>query len=479
MVFSSQAFLFWFLPIALGLYCVVPRRARHLALTLVSYAFYGWAGPLFCAVMLASTLLDYACGLMLVRGAPGGQLAPGGPRARAQRVWLAVSLAGNLGLLGFFKYANFGVDTWNGLVGALGFPELALEGCLRVGLPLGISFYTFQSLSYTLDVYRGRTPAMRSLVDFACFVSMFPQLIAGPILRFGEVREQLEERTHTLAKAARGAALVCLGLGKKVLLANACGGLADTVHGAGELAAPEAWLGAAAYTFQIYFDFSGYSDMAVGLGLLVGFTFPKNFDGPLRARSLSEHWRRWHLSLTTWLRDYVYIPLGGSRAGPARAARNVLLVMLLAGLWHGASWTFVLWGALHGLLLVAERWNRRRPLWWFLPGPLQTLATFGAVSFAFVLFRAPDLERALGLWRAMLGLGGDGPGAALVRGLVWRPHGLLGLGLAAAVAWFAPQAWDFTQRLPAWRVLAVLAVFVAAVAVLSTQAFDPFIYFIF
>jgi len=478
-VFSSQAFLFWFLPAALGLYFAVPRRARHLALTLLSYAFYAWSGPAFALAMLASTALDYACGRGLVRGASGEQLAPGAPRSRAQRGWVLLSVAGNLGLLATFKYAGLAQETWNELAAWLGRPDLGLEGGLRLMLPLGISFYTFQSMSYTLDVYRGHARAARSFVDFACYVSMFPQLVAGPILRYQEVASQLAEREHSLARAARGVALLALGLGKKVLLANPCGALADLAFGAADPGAASAWLGASAYGFQIYFDFSGYSDMAIGLGLLLGFTFPRNFDAPFRARSLAEFWRRWHLSLGTWLRDYLYVPLGGSRRGPGRAAANLMLVMLLGGLWHGARWTFLLWGGLHGLLLVLERLNGRRPLWWFLPGPLQALATWAAVVFLFVLFRAADLGAALGMWAAMLGLGRPGPSDALLQGLVLRPHGLVGLGLAAAVAWLCPQAWDWSRRLTPGRAVLTLGVFLLAALVLATQAYNPFIYFIF
>ena len=281
MVFSSHLFLFWFLPIALGLYYVSPRRTRHLVLTLLSYVFYGWENPAFCVLLLFSTAVDYLAGLRM-DAAAGGDAAP---RPSARRRWLLFSLVTNLGLLGFFKYFNFGLESWNGLVRAAGLEGAAIETALRVTLPLGISFYTFQSMSYSIDVYRGRVRAIRSFVDFACFVSMFPQLVAGPIVRFAEVADQLRNRSHTLAKFARGAAFLTVGLAKKVLLANPCARVADAVFDAGSASVLDAWQGLVAYAFQIYFDFSGYSDMAIGLGLMLGFVFPKNFDSPYRATS--------------------------------------------------------------------------------------------------------------------------------------------------------------------------------------------------
>ncbi len=351
MVFSSHLFCFYFLPLALALYYALPRRGRNLGLTLVSYLFYGWAHPAFVFLMLFSTAVDYCCGLALARRPPQA--------ARARRTALAVSVATNLSLLGFFKYFNFGVDSWNTTVAALGWQHLGLETALRVTLPLGISFYTFQSMSYTIDVYRGRCRALANPIDFACYVAMFPQLVAGPILRFSEVSEQLRERRHSLGKAARGCAFFALGMAKKILLANPCGKIADLCFGAGSLETFDAWYGAVAYGFQIYFDFSGYSDMAIGLALLFGFALPKNFDSPYRSRSITEFWRRWHMSLSRWLRDYLYVPLGGNRRGAARTYVHLAVVMLLGGLWHGAAWNFVAWGAFHGALLATERaWGR-------------------------------------------------------------------------------------------------------------------------
>lgn len=362
MVFSSHLFLFYFLPASLALYYLSPRWLKHLTLTAVSYVFYGWANPLFVVLMFISTLIDYLCGLALV-----GQLRPsawhdspgllpaGQPRTRSQRWVLAISMVSNLALLGFFKYANFLACNYTALVESLGLTGLGLEGVFKVTLPLGISFYTFQSMSYAIDVYRGDAMAIRNPIDYWCYVAMFPQLVAGPIIRFQDVAEQLRQRTHTAEKFARGIAFLGLGLGKKILLANPCGKVADMAFDAGSVGCGDAWFGAVAYAFQIYFDFSAYSDMAIGLGLMLGFMFAKNFDSPYRSHSITEFWRRWHLSLSTWLRDNLYFPLGGNRKGVLRTHVNLAVVMLLGGLWHGASWNFVIWGALHGLMLILER----------------------------------------------------------------------------------------------------------------------------
>ncbi len=343
MVFSSYLFLFYFLPLALLFYYAAPMRARHLVLTIFSYVFYGWANPLFLVLLFTSTAIDFAAGLFIERQRRlHGQSSR--PTGRA-RIALAVSLTGNLLILGFFKYFNFGADSFDGLVTWIGMPALRLDVALKITLPLGISFYTFQSMSYAIDVYRGDAKAVRSFIDFACYTSMFPQLVAGPIIRFSEISDQMRSRTHTITKFARGVAFVSLGLAKKVLLANPCGKVADLAFDAGSLNALDAWYGVTAYAFQIYFDFSGYSDMAIGLGLMIGFVFAKNFDDPYLAHSMTDFWRRWHISLSTWLRDYLYRPLGGNRKGRARTYINLFVVMLLGGLWHGAAWTFVIWGA--------------------------------------------------------------------------------------------------------------------------------------
>lgn len=483
MVFSSYLFLFGFLPLALGLYFAVPSRGRNLALTLLSYLFYGWSNPAFCLLLLISTTIDWICGLVLAGATPWGPepapLDPGAPRTRRQRLAVAASVISNLSILGFFKYFDFAVGSWNGLAAALGVPAAAIETALEVTLPLGISFYTFQSMSYSIDLYRGRAAAMRSFVDFACFVSMFPQLVAGPIVRFSEVADQLRERRATLVLAARGAALFAVGLAKKVLLANPCGKIADTVFDAAGPGTLDAWYGLAAYSFQIYFDFSGYSDMAIGLGLALGFVFPKNFDQPYRSRSITEFWRRWHLSLSTWLRDYLYLPLGGNRKSPARTYVNLALVMLLGGLWHGASWNFVLWGGIHGALLALERAVGVERLYGRLPGAMRTAVVFGIATIAWVPFRAADFPATLDFLARLAGLAPAAAGAALLPGLLHSPYLLLSFVTAAAVVWLGPPSWTWTRELTPARAATALALFGLAVAALATQKFNPFIYFIF
>ena len=485
MVFSSYLFLFYFLPAALLLYYAVPVRARHLALTALSYVFYGWANPLFVLLLLGSTTVDYFCGLAIARRgwpswrAPLETLTPDTERSRAQRCALTLSIVTNLSLLGFFKYFNFATDNFDALVTWLGFPDLQIARAIDVVLPLGISFYTFQSMSYTIDVYRGRARALRSFIDFACYVSMFPQLVAGPIIRFSEVADQLAHRTHTVTKFARGVAFVSLGLSKKVLLANPCGKVADVAFSAGSVSVMDAWYGVIGYAFQIYFDFSAYSDMAIGLGLMLGFVFSKNFDSPYHAESITEFWRRWHISLSTWLRDYLYIPIGGSRRGPVRTYVNLSIVMLLGGLWHGAAWNFVVWGAFHGLLLAAERARGKLSPYDWLPPLGRRAVTFLLVLISWVFFRAEDLDAALFYLRSMFGLEAVADTAGLLGGILYEPYYLGTMILAAVVTWAAPQTWDFTRSISPAKVAVIVGLWLLSVAVLSTQAFNPFIYFIF
>jgi alginate O-acetyltransferase complex protein AlgI len=488
MVFSSHLFFYYFLPAALVVYYLLPRRGRNGALALLSYAFYGWANPLFMALMLFSTVVDYACGLAIERGrrraglGVEGETAPVGDEAtrpRPGRRWVVVSVITNLALLGFFKYFNFGAESWDAAAALLGAPSWRLETALRVTLPLGISFYTFQSMSYTLDVYRGRARALANFVDFACYVSLFPQLVAGPIIRFNEVADQLRRRLHSVDRFARGAVFVCLGMAKKVLLANPCGWVADAAFDAASVRAADAWLGALAYGFQIYFDFSGYSDMAIGLGLMLGFVFPKNFDSPYKAESITDFWRRWHISLSTWLRDYLYVPLGGNRRGPRRTYANLGTVMVLGGLWHGASWNFVFWGALHGGWLALERAMGKRGPWSALPRPLRIALTFLVVTIGWVFFRAADLPAAGRYLAAMVGAADPGAAAALVPAFIYDRYHLLVLILAAGIAFAAPQTWDWSRRLSWPKGFAALGLLLLALVAMASQGYNPFIYFIF
>jgi alginate O-acetyltransferase complex protein AlgI len=485
MVFSSHFFIYYFLPLALVVYYLSPRRLRHLGLTLLSYLFYGWANPAFVVLMLASTTIDYFCGLAMAGrlgrrwAEPIEPLVEGGERTRGQLTAVTISIVSNLALLGFFKYFNFALGNWIALAERLGLEGLRPESFLRIALPLGISFYTFQSMSYSIDVFRGRAKALRNFIDFACYVSMFPQLVAGPIIRFSEVADQFVSRTHTVEKFARGASFLALGMAKKVLLANPCGKLADLSFEAGSRGVIDAWYGLTAYSFQIYFDFSGYSDMAIGLGLMLGFVFPKNFDSPYKSQSITEFWRRWHVSLSTWLRDYLYVPLGGNRRGALLTYRNLALVMLLGGLWHGAAWGFILWGAFHGAWLAIERLSGKTSLWARLPRVLRVAVTFLAVSLSWVLFRSPGLAEAGRYFANLVGAGEVQQGAALLSGVLYQPYYLLTFAIAAVVVWAGPQTWDWTRRLGPLKVGVCLILLWTSLAALESQEFNPFIYFIF
>lgn len=490
MVFSSQIFLFYFLPFALAVYYALyraPQRARNLCLALLGYVFYGWANPKFIFLMFGTTFVDWLLSLAIAYGSfrfwrdwrtECVVLEPG-ERTRTQRRALTISIVSNLAVLGFFKYFNFFLDSYNGLVVGVGASGLQWDTFFRVILPLGISFYTFQSLSYIIDVYRGDAKAMRNFIDFSCFVSMFPHLVAGPILKFSFLADQLEKRTLTVDKFARGAAFFMLGMGKKILLANACGKVADIVFGAHEIRTADAWFGAINYAFQIFLDFSAYSDMAIGLGLMFGFVFARNFDSPYRSTSITEFWRRWHISLSTWLREYLYIPLGGNRKGKARTYVNLLITMVLGGLWHGASWNFVIWGGLHGGTLATERALGERSSYWKTPAFVRGVLTFLVVIVGWIFFRANDLPSATRYLSAMAGAGSHSPNANLISSLIYKPYYVLAAVLAAAQVWITPDTWEWTQRLTKRKALACTAVFALAVVVLVTQEYNPFIYFIF
>jgi alginate O-acetyltransferase complex protein AlgI len=336
MVFSSEVFLFLFLPIFLIVYYLTPARWRSPVILVASYIFYGWWRLDFVALLFGITLWSYGFGLLVGRNLG---------TARGTQ-FLTIGIIGNLIVLGIFKYLNFFIDSFAALVGtdAAG---LGIEW--RILLPIGVSFFVFHSISYLVDVYRRDVPATVRFFDFAAFIALFPHLVAGPILRFKELAHQFEHRTHSAAQFADGLARFTIGLGKKVILADAVAPIADLAFATDNPTMALAWLGAVAYMLQLYFDFSGYSDMAIGLAKMIGFRFPENFDTPYISRSITEFWRRWHISLSIWLRDYLYIPLGGNRLGEARTYVNLMTVMVLGGLWHGANWTFLAWGAWHGM----------------------------------------------------------------------------------------------------------------------------------
>lgn len=477
MVFSSHIFLFYFLPLALAVSLLAPRRVWLGVLAVFSYAFYGWANPAFMLLMMFTTVVDFSIGRWLEGERLRRKRAEISGRTAGEKLALWTSVVVNLSLLGFFKYFNFAAENYRALGEALGWapPDFFLE----VTLPLGISFYTFQSMSYTIDIYRGEVRAMRSFTGFAAFVSMFPQLVAGPIVRFQTIARQLRRPDNAWSAFAHGVAIFSLGLGKKVLLANPCGKVADLMFGTSSGGMVESWIGMFAYSFQIYFDFSGYSDMAIGLGLMLGFRFPINFNSPYRAQSITDFWQRWHISLSVCLRDYLYIPLGGNRHGDLRTYANLFTVMLIGGLWHGASWNFVIWGGVHGVFLAAERAMPGRSLWGRLPGFLQIALTFTVVSLGWVLFRAPDLPGAMDYYARLAGLSDGGALGALVAGLVWKPFFIVTMVVSALVVWLGPTTLDWAQRLTLPKAVWSFAVFWCAALMLSVQKFNPFIYFIF
>lgn len=387
MIFSSLTFLLVFLPLTLVLYYLVPNRLKNAALLLCSLIFYAWGEPVCILLMLYSILLNYVCGLLM------------DSHRKARRQILVFGILVNLFMLGFFKYAGFFAGNVNLLLGRFGVKLPVPE----VGLPIGISFYTFQALSYLIDLYRGKFPAQKSLIRFAVYITMFPQLIAGPIVRYETVAKELEERRLSFVKFGRGAMTFVEGLAMKVLLANQIGSIADELGSLeGPVSTVSAWIGAFAYFFQIYFDFAGYSLMAIGLGLMLGFTFPKNFDHPYLSKSVTEFWRRWHISLGTWFREYVYIPLGGNRRGALKHIRNLLIVWMLTGLWHGAAWNFILWGLYYGVILLLEKYLLSRIR---IPGWLGWLYTTVLVLIGWVLFSGETVARSVSVLSAMFGAG--------------------------------------------------------------------------
>jgi alginate O-acetyltransferase complex protein AlgI len=469
MVFTSYIFVFFFLPIVLAGYYALPARSawRNLWLLLTSYLFYGWWNPWFVLLMIFVTAVNYASGLLIAR--PGAS-------ERQRHAAVAAAIIVSLGLLGFFKYCGFFQTNMNHVLAWFGAEGVRVWPII---LPIGISFYVFHALSYAIDVYRRVAPAARSFTDFACYIALFPQSIAGPIIRYNTIAHDLCDRSHTADRFASGVALFILGFGKKVLLANPVGVVADAAFGAQALNAPAAWLGAVAYALQIYFDFSGYSDMAVGLGRMFGFEFQRNFNAPYHADSITDFWRRWHISLSTFLRDYLYVPLGGNRLGSVRTYANLAVVMLLGGLWHGANWTFVFWGAYHGALLIAERWAGRKPFYRSLPRPMRIALTFILVLGSWVWFRAAGLPEARAYFLAMFG-GSAGPGSsAILAAQLFAPGKLLTMAIAACCLFAPRQAHEWTATVTWQKAWILVPTFALALVVLFTQTLSPFLYFQF
>ena len=462
MIFSSIPFLYYFLPVVLLVYGLTPRVGKNAVLLLFSLVFYGWGEPKYLAVMLVCTALGYGFGLALGRaGRPG-----------VRKALLAASVLSSLSFLVYFKYADFFLSNFNALTGA----SLPL---LQMTLPVGISFYTFQILSYTVDVYRGEAQVQKNPIDLACYVTMFPQLIAGPIVRYTDVAEQLKQRGR--GDFQKGASRFLVGLGKKILFANLLGEVCAAWRGTQDGSVLFSWLYAVSYTLHIYFDFSGYSDMAIGLGALLGFRFPENFNYPYIAASVTEFWRRWHMTLSRWFRDYVYIPLGGNRKGMGKQLRNILIVWLLTGFWHGAAWNFLCWGLYFAALLILEKLVLLRFL--------EKHRIFGhvclllAVVFGFVLFDAATLSGAWDCIRGMLGLGGL-PIASAEGVYLLKSNALL-LILAALGATPLPKhiAKVLEARCPKAAALlhpaALCALLLICTAYLVDGSYNPFLYFRF
>lgn len=488
MIFPSQIFLLIFLPLVLlGWYGLRGIRLRLALLTAASFIFYGWWDWRFTMLLLGTSWLDYWCARRIVAAqkvSPGEHLIG----HSVARRWLLLSIGSNLAVLAFFKYAGFFAKSINELAAAAGAGNPV--PILDIALPIGISFYTFQTMSYTIDVYRGRCRLAKDFLHFAAFVSLFPQLVAGPIVRYADLEDQFDDlpnKPFSYTMAADGIWLFVVGLVKKIWIADFFAPVAAAAFDStGNVQFFTAWAGALAYSLQLYFDFSGYSDMARGLGKLLGFEFPINFNSPYQARSIAEFWNRWHITLSTWLRDYLYIPLGGSRGDILKTIRNLFIVMLLGGLWHGAAWTFVLWGVYHGLLLglhaAWKHFDSRR-----LPAPIAIAGTLALVIFGWVLFRAHSAEQAFDLYAAMIGLRGMEPlthysqtlGLYLpaLYGAFGGMHGLLFLLAAGALTLFSPNS----QMIPRPRHPAIAAalsiIVVITITTLRTEA--PFLYYQF
>ncbi len=466
MLFSSIPFLYYFLPVVLILYSITPRILKNTVLLLASLVFYAWGEPKYVFLMIATVGLGYIFGLLIDKF-----------RSKAlAKIFLFLSVASSLAALGYFKYVDFFIDNFNRATG------LSLP-LLRLALPIGISFYTFQILSYTVDVYRGTVRVQKNPINLATYVALFPQLIAGPIVRYSDIEVQLTERTHSFDKTANGIRRFIFGLSKKIILANSLGELCDAFHQSADKSVAFFWLFAFCYMLQVYFDFSGYSDMAIGLGKLLGFEFMENFNYPFISASITEFWRRWHISLGSWFRDYVYIPLGGNRVKRARLLFNIFVVWFLTGFWHGAEWNFIIWGLYFGVLLTIEKF--------FLLDGLKKHKVFGHIyvifftAISFVIFSADNLTNALRYAGGMIGLGG----IPLVSG-EWlyyiRSYGvILVVGIIAATPLVKntinrlKENAAFEKTINLLEIPVLIALVFLCTAYLADGSFNPFLYFRF
>lgn len=467
MVFSSLTFLQIFLPTVLLSYYLVPKSCKNTVLFLFNLLFYAWGEPVYVGLMIFSTVLDYCCGLTVEKYR----------ETRRAKAGLAVSVGVNLSMLFLFKYADFFIQTANGILGS----HISL---LNLPLPVGISFYTFQTMSYTIDVYRGDVKAQKNIIAFGVYVSLFPQLIAGPIVRYQSIAEQMTNRVHSTALFAEGVRRFVCGLGKKVLLANNIGVLWNDISktDTGNLTLVAAWLGILAFAFQIYFDFSGYSDMAIGLGKMFGFTFPENFRYPYISQSITEFWRRWHISMGTWFRDYVYIPLGGNKKGMKKQLRNIAIVWLLTGFWHGASWNYVLWGCFFGVLLVIEKLFLLDVLK-KIPPLINHSYTILCLAVSWVFFGFEDISKGFLYLKTMFGAGNVFCDAkTLYQMISYFP--LLFICIIAATPLGVQVYGKLKGKQKSWAVTAfevfgMVSVCLLSMAYLISSSYNPFLYFRF
>lgn len=464
MVFSDSVFLFMFLPLTLAVYYAVPFAFKNTVLFLTGLLFYAWGEPVYVLIMLLSTAIDYCAGRLMDRFDSNKNI---------RKATLLVSVVMNLSLLGIFKYGSFFIGSVNGIFGST-IPDPGLP------LPIGISFFTFQSMSYTIDLYRRNIKVQKNFIDFAAFVTMFPQIVAGPIVRYEDVSAQLACRRIDLRSMSDGITRFVCGMCKKVLIANSIGALWTDVKAQdyASMPAATAWLGIAAFTLQIYFDFSGYSDMAIGLGKMLGFDFPENFRYPYNSKSVAEFWRRWHITLGDWFKSYVYFPLGGSRGSTAATIRNTLIVWLLTGLWHGASWNFILWGLYYGVLIILEKFVFRRLLE-RTPSALRHILTMLAVVFGWVIFEITSPASELEFVKAMLGFGGSFANSFTLNAL----HNYA-VTFIAAIAISTGIPLKICKKLPEKRadtlsLVGEAAGMTACIACLVDSGYNPFLYFNF
>ena len=461
MLFSSIPFLYYFLPIVLITYFLVPKALKNMVLLVSSLVFYGWGEPKYVFLMIFTILLFYVCGLLMERA----------KSAAGKRVWLIVSVCISVGLLAIFKYADFFVSSFNAATG-LSIP------LLRLLLPIGISFYTFQCLSYTVDVYRGTVPAQKNPISFGAYVALFPQLIAGPIVRYVDVARELNERKHSVQDVALGLRRFVVGLSKKIILADNFALLMKIFRESSEPTVLFYWMYAVAFALNIYFDFSGYSDMAIGLGRIFAFRFMENFDYPYMSGSVTEFWRRWHMSLGSWFRDYVYIPMGGNRVKKARWIFNILVVWMLTGLWHGAAWNFVLWGLFFAVLLLLEKWV---PALQKMPTILRRGYVLLAVLVSFVLFNAESISQAGSDLACMFGFGGLS-GASEQTVYYLRSYlPLFFIGIVGATPFVRDGARKIGEKRwgAALEWVVMILLFLVCTGYLVDGSFSPFLYFRF